>query len=294
MNKPDAPTKTAVAVVSSRHLLPASGLSHRPAAAEGPAGSQRPPAATSRPAAASSQPRSASLPPPPLPLLRTGRAPRGGPGPWAGERRAANCGAPGSGSGGTARARRGGWRQRAGYRGRRSPRPPPAAGEGPGPSPPRVPPARHGGRYSPPPTCWRWTTRRTTWRCSARYGSALRGSGRCPTRRHFGPPGEPGRRGRTGRPRPGRWQRSQPLAGPCPGSRAPRARTLPRRCGCRPLPEQKPPGAPGSPERCPRQPRAPRPAQQSPGRLLLGHEKRVLLLQRNCASQNCAYLKFAK
>ncbi|XP_055580420.1 sorting nexin-7 isoform X1 [Falco cherrug] len=153
------------------------GLRCQAAAPPPPEGQARPVPA---PLPTSSRPGRAALPPT-FPLLRTGRAPRAGPGragagggprAGAGDRRAANCGPPGSGSGGAAaRARREGWRPRAGYRGRRSPRLPPAAGEGlgPGPMPPRVPPARPGGRRSPPPPprCCRWTTRRTTWRCSA-------------------------------------------------------------------------------------------------------------------------------
>lgn len=61
-----------------------------------------------------------------------------------------------------------GWKRRAGRRSRRCP---PPAGEGSSPS--RVPPVRPRRRCSPPPPrCWRSTTMRTTWRCSARYGRA--------------------------------------------------------------------------------------------------------------------------
>lgn len=61
-----------------------------------------------------------------------------------------------------------GWKRRVGRRGRRCP---PLAGEGSSTS--RVSPVRPRRRCSPPPPrCWSSMTRRTTWRCSARYGRA--------------------------------------------------------------------------------------------------------------------------
>lgn len=189
---PRAATNTPVGVEPPRPASAEAAAAVPPGRCPGlPAGSRPGPVRSQRgPPAAASTPAHWARPP-------------GRPRPGAGGE-PANCGPAGSGCGGAAvRARRAGCRRRAGNRGRRSP----PAGKGPESTriSLRVPSARPGGRCSPPPRCWRWTMRKTTWRCSARYGSALRaGGGRaaspvlCPSGRRASRGGSTGRDG-TGR-----------------------------------------------------------------------------------------------
>lgn len=199
------------------------------------------PAGSAPPGPARSQPGPAARPSrrlfPSCALGAPPGRPRAGAGGGAG-----GCGPAGSGCvGAAARARRAGWRRRAGSRGCRSP----PAGKGPGPTCTslRVPSARPGGRCSPPPRCWRWTMRRTTWRCSARYGSALRGfrrtGGGRPGSPVLCPGGHRASRGGAGRAGPGRLR---------PGRRSRLLPGRPSHARCSPVPPglRGGPGCPGA------------------------------------------------